>query len=69
MKDGNVLDDAALKTLGELVELEMSQEHRAALKPVFNYLVAPRLRALDDVELGDTPLAHSFDARWRDNND
>lgn len=59
------IDDSTLATLSEMVGLELSAERRTALAPALDE-VLQQLDVLDTVDVGETPPAHVFDPRWKE---
>lgn len=59
------LDEATLRALEGHVDLPLSDARRAALVPALEGMLA-QFDRLFDVDAGETPPVHSFDARWRD---
>jgi hypothetical protein len=57
------LSEAALDTLLTFARLELSVDRRAAAGPVMDLLIGLS-DTLDAVEVGETPTAAAFDARW-----
>jgi hypothetical protein len=57
------LSGVALDTLLAFARLELSADRRAAAGPVMDLLIGLS-DTLDAVEVGETPPASAFDARW-----
>ncbi len=63
--DRPAISGERLKDMAANVRLGMADERAQALSPVAEQVFA-MLDGLNAVELGDTPPAFSFDARWKD---
>ena len=59
------LDEATLRALEGHADLPLGEDRRAALAPALEGILA-QFDRLFDVDAGETPPAHSFDARWKD---
>jgi hypothetical protein len=57
------LGDAAFDQLLSVARLELPAERRAAAGPVVD-MVMSLFDSLDEIEVGETPPATAFDARW-----
>ena len=57
------LSEAALDSLLAFARLELTADRRAAAGPVMDLLVG-LADSLDAVDVGETPPASAFDARW-----
>ncbi len=57
------LSEAALDALLAFARLELTADRRAAAGPVTDLLIGMS-DTLDEVEVGETPPASAFDARW-----
>ncbi len=57
------LGDDALDQLLSVARLELPAARRAAAGPVVD-MVMSLFDSLDDIEVGETPPATAFDARW-----
>ena len=58
------LAEAELSMLAAVAKLDLSDDRRTALRPALDDMLA-QFDALDEVDVGETPPAHSFDPRWR----
>lgn len=61
--DRHPLGDEAVADLLAFARLDLSADRRAAAAPVID-MVTGLADSLDEVELGETPPAAAFDARW-----
>ena len=57
------LGDAALDQLLSVARLDLPAERRAAAGPVVG-MVMGLFDSMDEIEVGETPPATAFDARW-----
>ncbi|MGY6633006.1 MAG: hypothetical protein ACXIU8_04610 [Alkalilacustris sp.] len=59
------IDADQLPVLESLAALPLDEHRRAALAPALEGMLS-QFDQLFDVDAGETPPAHSFDARWKD---
>lgn len=57
------LGDAALDEILAFARLDLPAERKTAVGPAVA-MVTALLDSLDDLEIGETPPASAFDARW-----
>lgn len=57
------LADGAISPLSRFARLDLSEDRAAAIAPVVDGVMA-LIDTLDSIDVGETPPATAFDARW-----
>ena len=59
------MDDSTLQALAGIAALDLSPDRRAVVAPALEGMLA-QFDTMLALDVGETPPAHSFDARWKD---